>query len=102
LCLQLLAAGAVVNAFDPAVKQLPSELAAVTLAADLAAALAGSDAAVVCTEWPAFRDAPWPELVHALRQPVIIDANRFLEAQLKSLPGVKHLSVGRAEESTRE
>jgi hypothetical protein len=31
-----------------------------------------------------------------MRQPVIIDANRFLEKELKDLPGVEHLSVGRA------
>jgi UDPglucose 6-dehydrogenase len=102
LCQQLLAAGARVRAFDPAVMQLPPELAAVTLVRDLAAALADSDAAVVCTEWPTFRDAPWQELVRALRQPVIVDANRFLEAQLKVVPGVEHLSVGRASESRGE
>jgi UDPglucose 6-dehydrogenase len=57
LCQQLLAAGARVQAHDPALKSLPAELAAISLKADLANALRGADAAVVCTEWPAFRDA---------------------------------------------
>jgi len=96
LCQQLLAAGAAVTAFDPAVKALPAELAAVSLAADLSAAVAGADAAAVCTEWPQFRQANWAELVSRMRQPVLVDANRFLDKELKKLPGVEHLSVGRA------
>jgi hypothetical protein len=31
-----------------------------------------------------------------MRQRFIIDANRFLENELKSIAGVEHLSVGRA------
>jgi UDPglucose 6-dehydrogenase len=96
LCQQLLAAGARVQAFDPALPALPTELAAITLASDLASALRGADAAVVCTEWPQFRTAPWPELVRAMHQPaVVVDPNRFLDAQLKPLAGVEHISVGR-------
>ena len=96
LCQQLAAAGARVNAFDPAVKQLPPELTAITLAKNLPDAVRGADAAVVCTEWPEFRQASWSELLRAMQQPVVVDANRFLENQLKALPGVEHLSVGRA------
>ena len=97
LCQQLLAAGARVRAFDPAVKSLPTELGGVVLSASLAAALERADAAVVCTEWPQFREAAWPALLGAMRQPaVVVDANRFLEPVLKSAPGVEHLSVGRA------
>jgi UDPglucose 6-dehydrogenase len=96
LCRNLLAAGADVYAFDPAVKQLPAELAPVRLAAQIADAVTGVDAAVVCTEWPEFRQADWAKLVPAMRQRIFVDANRFLEKELKNLPGVEHLSVGRA------
>jgi UDPglucose 6-dehydrogenase len=96
LCQQLLAAGATVTAFDPAVKGLPAELSAVSLATDLSGALTGADAAAVCTEWPQFRLADWPALVPQMRQPVFVDANRFLDQELKNIPGVEHLSVGRA------
>jgi UDPglucose 6-dehydrogenase len=96
LCQQLLKAGAKVSAFDPAVKSLPAELGKVTLAAGVAAALDGADAAVICTEWPQFRQADWANLATAMRQPVFVDANRFLEKELKSITGVEHLSVGRA------
>ncbi len=96
LCRQLLDAGAKVIAFDPAVKNLPPELNSISLAADIPAALAGAEAAVICTEWPQFRQADWARIVPQMRQPVFVDANRFLEKELKNLPGVEHLSVGRA------
>ncbi len=96
LAQQLLAAGARVQCHDPAVKELPAELAALHLATDLRGALAGADAAAVCTEWPQFRAANWSELLAAMRQPVLVDANRFLDAALKTAGAVEHLSVGRA------
>jgi UDPglucose 6-dehydrogenase len=95
LCEKLLAAGANVRAFDPAVKQLPAQLAAVRLASDLAEAVTGADAAVVCTEWPQFRQCDWAALVQTMRAPVFVDANRFLEASLGECGGLELLSVGR-------
>jgi len=96
LCRELLTAGAGVRAFDPAVKQLPADLAPVQLAAQIADAVKDVDAAVVCTEWPAFRQADWATLVPAMRQRIFVDANRFLEKGLQNISGVEHLSVGRA------
>ena len=96
LCEQLVAAGAAVHAFDPAVKQLPPELTSVRLAANLADVLAGVDAAVVCTEWAEFRAADWAALVPLMRRAVIVDANRFLDKPLQAVAGLEHLSVGRA------
>jgi UDPglucose 6-dehydrogenase len=96
LCQQLLAAGANVAAFDPAVKALPTDLQKVALAKEISEVLPGAEAVVVCTEWPQFRQADWAKLISQLRQPVFVDANRFLEKQLNPLPGVEHLSVGRA------
>jgi UDPglucose 6-dehydrogenase len=96
LCGQLLAAGARVRAFDPAVKSLPPEWSAVSLAADVAAGLQGAEAAVVCTEWPQFRQVDFAAVVPAMKSPVFVDANRFLEKELKNVPQVEHLSVGRA------
>jgi UDPglucose 6-dehydrogenase len=96
LCQQLVAAGAKVTTFDPAVKSLPAELAAVSLAGDIATALTGAEAVAVCTEWPQFRQADWAKIVPQMRSPVFVDANRFLEKELKTAPGVEHLSVGRA------
>ena len=96
LCQQLLAAGVKVSAFDPAVKVLPPELSSVSLAADISTALAGAEAVAVCTEWPQFRQADWAEIVSHMSLPVFVDANRFLEKELKTIARVEHLSVGRA------
>jgi len=96
LCQKLLAAGAQVAAFDPAVKQLPAELARVRLLSQSADAVDGAEAAVICTEWPEFRRADWARMVPTMRQRIVVDANRFLEKELKNLAGVEHLSVGRA------
>jgi UDPglucose 6-dehydrogenase len=96
LCQQLLAAGAKVSAFDPAVKSLPAELSSVSLSTDISNALSGAEAVAICTEWPQFRQADWAKIIPQMRQPVFVDANRFLEKELKSLTGVEHLSVGRA------
>jgi UDPglucose 6-dehydrogenase len=96
LCGQLLAAGARVRAFDPAIQSLPPEWAGITLAADAAAGLQGADAAVVCTEWPQFRQVDFAAVVPAMNHRVFVDANLFLEKELKTVSGVEHLSVGRA------
>ena len=86
LCQQLLDAGAKVTAFDPAVKSLPAELSSVSLAADIAAALTGAEAAAVCTEWPQFRQADWAKIVPQMRQPVFVDANRFSGKGIENHP----------------
>jgi UDPglucose 6-dehydrogenase len=96
LCQKLLSVGARVSAFDPAVKRLPKEINAISLAGDMAGALKDADAAVVCTEWPQFHQADWPKIVPQMRGKIFVDANRFLEKELKSIAGVEHLSVGRA------
>jgi len=96
LCEALVNAGATVRAFDPVVKSLPAELAAITLAPSAAEALRGADAAAVCTEWPEFRQIDWATAAPAMRAAIFVDANRFLEKELKGIAGVEHLSVGRA------
>jgi len=96
LCKALLAAGARVQAFDPAIRSLASELSSVVLVNSVKDAVKGSDAAIVCTEWPEFRTIDWAAATSAMRRHVIVDANRFLEKQLSPLTNVEMLSVGRS------
>jgi len=96
LCKQLLKAGAKVKAFDPAVKTLPKDLNKVSLTNDVASVLENADAAVICTEWPQFRQVDWPKIGRQMSGKIFVDANRFLEKELKNIAGVEHLSVGRA------
>lgn len=95
LCAQLVAENAMVQPFDPAVKALPLGLASLKLASDLEAALAGADAAVVCTEWPQFLEADWTKIIPQMRSPLFVDANRFLKKELSVIPNVELVSVGR-------
>ena len=85
-----------VLAYDPVITKTPPELGEATIVHDVGAALAQADAAVVCTEWPQFREANWPLAIGKMRRALIIDANRFLEKPLQGVAGVEHISVGRA------
>lgn len=95
LCRQLTDAGARVTAFDPAINVLPAALQSVFLAGSIAEVLTDADGVVVCTEWPQFRQADWPRIVKQMRDKIFVDANRFLENELKGIEGVKLFSVGR-------
>jgi UDPglucose 6-dehydrogenase len=95
LALALHAEGATVTAFDPVVHALPNDLAGrIAAASSPAAALAGTDAAVLTTPWPEFRSLPWPDLIRQMANPVIVDANWFLASALRSHPGIAYVAVG--------
>ncbi len=96
LCRELVRAGARVQAFDPAIKKSSTELDGVILATTAESALAQADAAVVCTEWPQFREIDWPHAAAQMRRALVVDANRFLEKPLQGVAGAEHISVGRA------
>jgi UDPglucose 6-dehydrogenase len=95
LCLLLVCEGAEVRAFDPAAKALPKDLQKVSLYRTMEEAASGSDALVVCTEWPEFLEADWSATLAALRRTVIIDANGFLLGRLGGIPGLRYRSVGK-------
>ena len=96
LCAALIQSGATVRVFDPVVKSLPLEINRVTLVPDIASAMIGADAVVVCTEWPQFLEADWAAMVTKMRQPVVLDPNGFLDKKLKGMTGLEHFAVGRA------
>ncbi len=96
LCQQLQSAGATVQAFDPVITKTAPELGGVTLVHGVEAALMQADAAVICTEWPQFRELDWKKAISKMRRALIIDANRFLEKPLQGVVGAEHISVGRA------
>ncbi|MBV8759489.1 MAG: UDP-glucose/GDP-mannose dehydrogenase family protein [Deltaproteobacteria bacterium] len=94
LCRELAARGARVRAWDPAVRELPAELAAtIELAGSPAAAVAGASALVVATEWPELKALDHAALLATMARPLILDANRFLST-IASQPGIEYLAVG--------
>jgi UDPglucose 6-dehydrogenase len=98
LCEWLVAQGIRVRAFDPAVSELPAELAAVELAADARAALAGADIAVIATEWPEFRALAAEDFL-AMRRAAVIDQNWFLAGTLGGDARIAYTATGRAARS---
>jgi len=95
LCRQLAAAGIRVQAFDPLIRTTDADHRDLTLAATAADALRGAHAAVICTEWPEFRDLPWPALLAGMTRPVVVDANRLVEKAVTPVPSAVYLTVGR-------
>lgn len=75
---RLLAGGAAVSAFDPVVKKLPEEFAAVRLADHVYAAAERADAVVVTTEWPEFRLLDPEGLRAVMRGNLIVDGRNCL------------------------
>ena len=90
LCRMLLAEGCKVRAYDPTVSELPD----LEIAPTPAAAIRGADAVVLCTEWPEFKELPWRDLLGAMRQPCIFDANRFVQPALGGAANFRYFSVG--------
>src|SRR4051794_24581533 len=77
LAARFLAEGAHVVAWDPVV-DASEILHGVELADSAQTALAGSDAAVIVTEWPELRELPWRELRETMRTPLVIDGRNHL------------------------
>ena len=80
LCVDLIAAGAKVRAWDPEVKTAPG--LAVELAPDAIAAVRGASALVIATEWPQLREIDMAAALAAMERPLVLDANRFLAKQI--------------------
>ena len=95
LCRLLQTESVEVRAFDPAAKALPDDLNNVNLFRNIEEAASGSDALVVCTEWPQLLEADWPSIVSGLRHAIVIDANALLLSKLQGIPDVKYRSVGK-------
>jgi UDPglucose 6-dehydrogenase len=93
LCRGLLAENCDVRAFDPTVHTLPEDLP-ITLSRSADEALAGADAAVICTERSEFKTINWDVSLPAMRRRLILDANGFLAADLARNPAVRYVVVG--------
>jgi UDPglucose 6-dehydrogenase len=95
---QLLAEGAYVSAYDPAAGVQAQELLPdLPLAESVDAALAGADAALVLTEWGAFRTLPWRKLAASMRRPLLIDLRNLYDPQEMVRQGLEYVSLGRPE-----
>ena len=96
LCQWLLSQHVQVKAHDPAVKSLPKDLTAIQLCSLPIEAAEGADALVIATEWPDYRAVSLLEAIAVMRSSIILDANRFLVDQIKSISDVTYIAVGKA------
>lgn len=95
-CRWLCEQGATVVAYDPAVKDLPSELITlIDLRPSIEAAVQEAHVLFVATEWPEFAALRAEDLATWMLQPVVLDPGGFLEKQLGTDRRIHYLTVGR-------
>jgi UDPglucose 6-dehydrogenase len=92
---ELLADGAAVRVYDPAVRKLPSGFGAVTIAANALGAIAGAAAVVLATEWPEFRELRAEDFTRGMEGRLVLDPASFLPAAVREDPALTILSIGR-------
>ncbi|OGS01810.1 MAG: hypothetical protein A3G41_04210 [Elusimicrobia bacterium RIFCSPLOWO2_12_FULL_59_9] len=92
----LVRAGAQVKAYDPhAALEEVGEKRNFAFYADPAPVAAGSDALVIVTEWPEFRNLDYPTLTASMKRPVLIDTKNLLDPEPLRRKGILYLDVGR-------
>jgi UDPglucose 6-dehydrogenase len=97
IALALADAGVSVSAYDPEGMELAAPLMPdVTMAANTYAAIEGSDAVVIVTEWDAFRALDFDRIKQIANAPVLVDLrNVYNPAEVRGR-GFAYSSVGRA------
>jgi UDPglucose 6-dehydrogenase len=94
---RLTAAGARVQAFDPAGMEIAreTERSGVEYCEDEYAAVRGADALVLATEWNQFRALDRARLKQELAQPVVIDMRNVYDPPTMVAEGFRYVGVGR-------
>ena len=94
---RLLAAGAKVQAFDPAAMPVAKRIfgTSVTFAPRSYAALAGADALAVVTEWNEFREPDFAKMRKMMKSPVVFDGRNIYSRELMQANGFTYYSIGR-------
>jgi UDPglucose 6-dehydrogenase len=94
---QLLRAGAVVKAYDPAAMEETKKLLgnAITYCADLYDAAQGSDSVVLMTEWAEFQLPDFKKLGTIMNEKVIFDGRNIYDPSELKLHGFSYFGIGR-------
>lgn len=92
---RLVAEGATVKAFDPAVPAGLSLMAGVEVVDTPYAAVDGADVLVVLTEWDDFKRVDLDEVLHLLASPNVVDARNVLDRRALVSRGFQHRGIGR-------
>jgi UDPglucose 6-dehydrogenase len=54
-----------------------------------------TDALVLVTEWPQYRELPWAKLAAGMRTPLLVDGRNFLDREALEAAGFRYLGMGR-------
>jgi UDPglucose 6-dehydrogenase len=92
--------GAIVRAFDPAIRAAPLPAGA-TFAPTAVAAAEGADVLLVLTEWPEFTRISPATIGNAIGNGIIIDGRNVLDAQRMWAAGLRYRGLGRAPKPER-
>ncbi|MDX9746700.1 MAG: UDP-glucose/GDP-mannose dehydrogenase family protein [Syntrophales bacterium] len=96
----LQAAGAVVQAFDPAAMEEAGRLLpGVTWAEDAYGALNGACVAVILTEWNEFRGLNFRRAGQLMERPILVDLRNIYKTEEMAKTGFAYYSIGRAIEN---
>jgi UDPglucose 6-dehydrogenase len=98
---RLVAAGAVVTAYDPIVRELP-DVPTVRVIDDPYAAVHRADAVVVVTEWPELAALDLTAIAAEMRGDLLVDGRNVFEPSAVLAAGLVHEAVGRREARVHE
>jgi UDPglucose 6-dehydrogenase len=93
----LLAAGAVVQAYDPEAMKVARSIfgSKIQYADNSYAALTGADALAIVTEWNEFREPDYGKMRKLMRSPVIFDGRNIYNPESLRALGFTYISMGR-------
>jgi UDPglucose 6-dehydrogenase len=88
--------GCRVRAFDPKAQERASkEIPDIYYASNAAQVGEGSEALVLATEWPEFRELDWEKIRQVMVHPFILDGRNFLEPGKLQKLGFRYEAMGR-------
>lgn len=93
---RLLEEGAVVQASDPqAISRTKPSFPSVAYSVDPYESLKDADAAIVCTEWPIFRNLDWEKAGKLMSRRLVIDGRNLYDPKKMQSLGFEYYSFGR-------
>jgi UDPglucose 6-dehydrogenase len=93
---RLLALGATIRAYDPAIHGPVEQHPGIEVVPDAYGACDGADLLVVLTEWDEFKWLDFDKVRDAMAQPRIVDTRNILEVQSVRRRGFTYVGVGRS------
>ena len=97
---ELVRRGATIKAYDPVAmteaQRVFEGVAGLTFVESQAAALTGSDALVIVTEWRQFKSPDFEQIRSTLKQPVVFDGRNLYDTALMKDLGIEYRGIGRS------